>query len=290
VLGQAMDGLKAIFQAIAFQVDKKLRPFISDLSQEFFELADAIFAGNYGKAKQEIKDIINLFKNINVGKLLTSFKNLATDAIQFFADNINVSSLLKKFGSIASDAIDFLAQGFRNAENKISSEDIQRIISKLINLIESGLKGLINATDWSKLIGSIIDLMGKFQEGAKKAIDKQIVQPLTGFIEENWQDWVSAAIDFGKDLVENIAKGIRQNDTSVKQALSGMEIAGGVTLGDVMQVSTMGGPMGMALEQSGEVNDFIGSSVESQAKLFLDGREINKGVGRVRKDVLNRRG
>jgi len=266
VLGQAMDGLKAIFQALAFQVDKKLRPFISKLSQEFFELSDAIFAGNYGQAKKEIGDSISLFSSIDVTRLIKDFQDLAANAVGFLADS------------------------FRQANENITAGDIQAITAKVIRLIKRGFRKLINATDWSALIGDIIEFMGKFQEGASKAVNNEIVKPLTGYIEDNWKDWVKGAIQFGKDLVKNIAKGIKNNNVDLRNAVESMEIASGITLGDVGALSAMaGGPVGMAAREAYN-SDFIGSRGSGNSTIMIDGSRLNDTQGRYRKDALNRRG
>ena len=266
VIGEAMAGLKAVFQAFAFQIDKRLRPGLTKINTEFFELSNAIMAGDYQQAKKELRDIANILGNINVTKLS------------------------KEFQDLAANAVGRLVQGFRTANENITAGDIERITERVIRLIKRGLTKLINATDWSAFIGDIIDFMGKFSEGAKGAINDEIVKPLTNYIEENWDDWVDAAIQFGKDLVENIAQGIKQNDESVINSIAGMEIASGITLGDIGAFSAMaGGPVGMAASEG--VSRFAGTTnTTNNNGITLDGRKMTEDTGRYRSDASLRRG
>ena len=264
VIGEAMAGLKAVFNALTLQIDKRLRPGLTKLNKEFFELANAIMEGDYSQAKAELRDIANV-----IGQ-------------------VDVTSLIKDFNTLAADAIGALADSVSSANENLTAKDFQQVTSTIINLIEDGLTKIINTTDWSAFIGDIIDLMGKFQEGASKAVNNEIVKPLTGYIEDNWDEWLDSAIQFGKDLVENIAEGISQNDESVINSISGMEIASGVTLGDIGALSAMaGGPVGMAAQQGvSQVAGTTNTTNSNGVNLQLDGRSIVESTGRIVADTF----
>jgi len=265
VIGEAMAGLKAVFNALTLQIDKRLRPGLTKLNKEFFELANAIMEGDYEQAKAELRDIANV-----IGQ-------------------VDVTSLIKDFQDLAANAISTLVQRFRTANENITAADIENITTKIIRLMKRGLTKIINATDWSAFIGDVIEFMGKFSEGAKGAINDEIVKPLTNYIEENWDDWVDSAIQFGKDLVKNIAKGIRQNDESVINSIAGMEIASGLTLGDIGALSAMaGGPVGMTAQKG--VSRLAGTTNTTNNNGFtLDGRQLSESTGRHRADPSRRR-
>lgn len=264
VLGQAMDGLAAIFTALGFQVDKKLRPFISSLSQEFFELANAIFAGNYKKAKNELGDIFALFASIN------------------FTD------LIKRAQDFAGKALGFVITQITQFANSLTVADITAFTSKIIQLTKRGLRVLINAADWSAFIISMITLLGKAVVARQKAVKQEIVDPLVGYIEDNWEDWLDSAIELGKDLIDKLVKGVKNNASKLANEVEKIELAAGVTIGDV--TGTIGAGADAAGNAANETSDFIGSVGNGSTKIFLDGRQVNEQVGRVRKDVLNRRG
>jgi hypothetical protein len=292
VIGEAFAGLKAVFQAFAFQIDKRLRPGLTKINKEFFELANAIFAGDYEQAKKELKDIGSAIKNLDLSGAIKEFTNFGKQAISFIGENVNAKQLVKDFNTLAANAIGALVDGVSSANENLTAEDFQQVTSTVISLIKDGLTKLINAADWSAFVGDIIDLMGKFQEGASKAVNNEIVKPLTGYIEDNWDDWVDAAIEFGKDLVENIAKGIKQNDESVINAIAGMEIASGITLGDIGALSAMaGGPVGMAAGAA--VNRAAGTTNTTNdsgfSGIIMDGRKMAEDTGRYFADASNRR-
>ena len=265
VIGQAMSGLKAVFDAIVFRIDKQLRPGISSLSNEFFELANAIFAGDYKQAKKELKDIANTIKSFLTGG--------------------NITQLVKQFQDFAAEGLGFLVTQITQFAQTLTTEDFKKFYGTIIRLLKRGLNKLIGAADWSKFAMTMLETMGKAIVGRSQAVKQEIIDPLVDYIEDNWEEWLSTAIQFGKDLVNKIIDGIEQKTPALEEELN-TEIVAGITTGDLVgQVGRGAGVVQGSVKRGGE---FVGGL--GNGSINLDGRDITEDTGRYRSDPSRRRG
>jgi hypothetical protein len=264
VIGEAMAGLKAVFNALALQIDKRLRPGLTTLNKEFFELANAIMSGNFSQVKKELKDIANVIKG--------------------FVTGVNITQLIKKFQNFAADAIGGLVTRITKFAQSLTVADFRKFNATLMRLTKRGLKKLINAADWSAFAIALVTMLGKAIVGNKQAIKQEIVDPLVGFIENNWRDWLDSAIQLGKDLVDKLIQGVKNKAGDLANAVENIELAAGVTVGDVADTVGGGGGGGNTTQPT-----------RRQERLFsgrgttLDGRQLSESTGRYRADPSRRR-
>jgi len=261
VIGEAMAGLKAVFNALVIQIDKRLRPGITKLNKQFFQLANAIMQGDYEQAKKELKDIANVIKS--------------------FVGGINVTKLIKKYQDFVAKGIGKLVSALRGIINDISAKDVQGWVRKYINLSKRSLIKFVGATDWSAFVKDIIAFMGRFAKGAGTAINNNIVKPLVRHIEDNWDNWLSSAIELGKDLVDKLAEGVKNKAGDLADEVKDIELAAGVTIGDV--TNAVGGDGG----GGGRTNNPRPTSRQQRllsGNAQIDGRQLAESTGRHRAD------
>jgi len=290
VLGEALDGLKAIFTSLGLQLDQKLRPFMSDLTQELFDLSDAIAQGDYKKAKKELGDIVSVFKGVDVGGIIDSL----VSGLRSLAGDVNFEELAKRFIDFRDNVLNNVIDAIANFAKNLKVEDVKSAVSTYIRILKDSFSSLIGNVDWLQLLISIATLMGKIGEGVGKAIKNEIVDPLISKIGEKFGDAVSAAKQWGKDIIDEIIKGIEAKASELKSAVGGITIAGDLTVADIAEGDfDIGG--NSEDNESGTTNPyanggFIGSRGNNSGDVYLDGRRVNYNQGRYRKDALNRRG
>jgi len=266
VIGEAMAGLKAVFNALALQIDKRLRPGLTKLNKEFFELANAIMEGDYSQVKKELKDIAGVIKG--------------------FVTGVNITQLIKKFQDFAADAIGGLVTRITKFAQSLTVADFRKFNATLIRLAKRGLNKLIGAADWSEFAITMVTTLGKAIVGRQQAVKNEIIDPLVGHIEDNWDDWLSSAIQLGKDLVDKLAEGVKNKAGDLADEVKDIELAAGVTIGDV--TNAVGGDGG----GGGGTNNPRPTSRQQRllsGNAQIDGRQLSESTGRHRADPFRLR-
>lgn len=281
VLGEAVDGVKSVFQALGLQIDKKLRPFMGKLSNEFYDLSAAISEGDYDKAKKEIKDIINLFKNINFGEIL----NNTITGIQELFSGIDFEKVSGKMIDFRDELTNKVIDDISNFADKLKVKDVEKATEKFIRVLKDSIFSAIKNVDWVQLLIAIAKLIGKITVGVAKAVKDEIVDPLVNTIEEKFQTAIEVAKQWGKDLIEKIIDGVQSKSGELSDAVSDIKIAGDVTIGDV--AGTVPGAFDGGNNTSGGSAPASGTGAQPAT---LDGRSIEDNQGRYRAGNLNRRG
>jgi hypothetical protein len=268
VIGEAFAGLKSVFNAVTFAIDKQLRPGITKLNTELFELANAIMEGDYKQAKKEISDIGDAFTSLFQG--------------------VNFSKHIKNLQDVSADAIGNFISGLRESMNNVSQSDMDSTISTIINLMKRSLSKFIGATDWSAFLLDIIEFMGKLNKSMGKSVKNDIVDPLIDKIGDKWGSAIEGAKQWGKDIIDNIITGIENKAGELATAISTINIAGDLTVGDVAdKAAGFEGGGGGSLPGSGLPG---GRARQNVADFVLDGRKMTEDTGRYRSDASLRRG
>ena len=114
----------------------------------------------------------------------------------------------------------------------------------------------------------------------------QRISTFVSNVGEVFGELVNDAKEWGASLIERLIAGIKNKASDLKQAVSGIELTAGVSIGDI----TGGiGDLAGGGSSGGGSSDFIGSVGSSASKIFLDGSRVDDNQGRFRKDALNRR-
>jgi len=262
VLGEAFDGLFAIVQAVAFQIDKVLRPVLTPLTNLFLDIADAIY-----EADGAMGTIIGV-----AGTVATILGTIVGPALL-------LASKLGLIGSVSGAVI---------AAGKVLVGVLAAIASAIslpiaaAALLVAGLAVLAYhfREEIRNAIETAVSKLKGFASKAKKAANDVVDRVTTAFT-----DLVDKAKDWGKSLIEKLVKGIKSAAGAVQDIVEGINLTAGVTIGDV--AGTVGEVGGAAADVG---SNFIGSVGQSASDIFLDGDKLNDNMGRRRKSALARRG
>lgn len=219
VLGSAMSGLAAILDAIGLKIDQTLRPALMPLTDLFFRIANAIndTDGALGRLVGIISTVVALGSALGaaLAGVVTSF--LALGGSMSTVVSVG-STVLGVLGSIAAAIVSLPALligaalalvGFGIAYNLNwfgIRDTTNRVINKIIKIVKNGFTNFINAA---------IKFLTGFVATAKKKFNT-----LKKNTTEVFDNLISDAIQFGKDLVSNFASGIRDRISEAVAAAS----------------------------------------------------------------------
>jgi phage-related protein len=277
VLKQAMGGLKTVFQALGFQIDKALRPFISDLSKEFFDLSGAIADGDYEQVRKELQDIGNVLGQIDVGAAVDEI----SQALGKLTEGINFEQVAKDITDFRNDLLNDIIDAISNFADNLTADDVEGASDSIITVLKDSLSTLITEVDWFQLLKSIIQLMGKITEGVAKSIKNEIVDPLLNKIEEKFNEAIGDAKQIGKDLIAKIIEGLKDKIPDLESEIS--DLPGGNVLLEGADVLADGADA--AQEQT---TNFVRGQTGSPT-ISLDGRRLDERTGRYSFDRAARR-
>jgi hypothetical protein len=285
VLGEVASGLVAVFDAIAFQLDKRLRPALEPVTNGLFELSNAIFEGNWGEAKSLLGDFVAGVRNLPWGKITQTVRNVFGKVRAFISD-INLLGVargaIKSLFGIDDDQsiIDFAGQKlkslFVSAVKALPGGELAleagnlfiSILGSLTNFAKEAttkIKQFFDSLTWREIISKIIS---KLREKAT-----QLTNGIIDLVRDvNWQR-VSEAL--GRQFKEALDKGLQDKLLEPPEDPTN-EANRRLKIGDS--------------DNSRSGNVFIGSVSDGRTKVFLDGAEVDNQQGRFRKDSLTRRG
>ncbi|UXF49898.1 hypothetical protein 7841G3A1_19 [Haloquadratum phage sp.] len=156
ILGEVVSGLTSVINAVAFQLDKRLRPVLGPVRDGLFELAQAIFEGDFDKAESIIKDFVDAIASIDFGEVFASI----TDAVDGILKKIRSAFNDKKAKGVI-DQILGLFTGFAGFAAKRLAGFIQDVVKEL--------KG--TETD-NVLAGFLVDSLGALVDFTASATNK----------------------------------------------------------------------------------------------------------------------
>jgi len=268
VLKQAMNGLKTVFQALGFQIDKAIRPFISDLSKEFFDLSNAIAEGDYEQVRKELQDIGNVLGQIDVGAVVDEISK----AIGKLTKGINFEQVAKDITDFRNSLFNDIIDAISNFADNLTADDVEGASDSIITVLKDSLSTLITEVDWLQLLKSIIQLMGKIGEGVAKSIKNEIVDPLLNKIEEKFNEAIGDAKQIGKDLIKKIIEGLKDKIPDLESEIK--DLPGGNVLLEGADTLEEG-----ADTIQDETTQFVKGNTGNN-EITLDGRTLNAALGR----------
>jgi phage-related protein len=291
VLGEVFAGLNAVIDAVAFQMDKVLRPVLTPLTNFFFGLAESIFEadGAMGTVVGVIGSIITAIGGLIAlaapfvalaGKIFgfatvwATVKSVVVGAVGTIVSVIGgiPAALAAAVIALAAFVVGYLTnwKGMRDKTNQVVSSIVNFVVDGFKWLVENGLSFL------SDLVNRGVGFFNTLADNLA-----------------TWaEDVASDAVDWGKGIIDGLVSGLKNAITSggskIKELLGLDDIStSGVSSSAFNFDSISTGNLDTSVSQG---DDFIGSVGSGETTIMLDGREINKGVGRIRKDTLNRRG
>jgi len=272
VLGELTSGLVAIFDALAFQLDKRLRPVISPIVDGLFDLASAIYAGDWQEAKAIIGDFVGALRNFNWGSILTAAKSALNSVVQFVKDLglvETVRSKLRNFFDVGED-------------QSIIGQAVNKLGTFIANVIR-GLPGGEVAIEFAKFyldaLGSLVDFAGAATEKVADFLEAlrygNLIDTIVAGLKER-SDKLTSGI---KDLVDSVGWNKIGKAYAASFSRSFLEAIG---FGSLVPDT----PTGTTSSTGAQT---INSS-SATPLVTLDGEAVNDNQGRHRKDTLTLRG
>jgi hypothetical protein len=217
ILGEVVSGLTSVINAVAFQLDKRLRPVLGPVRDGLFELAQAIFEGNFGKAEQIIKDFVDAVASIDFGQVFASI----TDAV----DGILVKIQDAFSGGTAKGLVDRilgLLSGFVNFA-------VNRIVGFIQDVIVA-LSGTETDNVLAEFLVDTLDALSDFTTSATTAITSflgglnygSIINTITAGLTGETQELTSGLISLVMSVNwSKITRKLKQEfESSTKEALT----------------------------------------------------------------------
>jgi len=338
VIGEAFAGLKAILSAVAFQMDQVLRPVITPITDVLFDLADAIY-----EADGAMGDVIGVIGTI--AAVLGLVGGTVLSVIQLFYGFSGVLTALKVAGSALLSPFKFLGSaitglvsgttllagalgvllglfgvgilettGFLDAVQDLGDTIGQRMPSALkdfsvaligaflgpFTILGAAIRGFVQGFLNDGLVGGL--------NGAVQGVQDALSVFRNAF-EGVFNDIIQAALQWGEDIMSNLAQGIRDKTPDVvedaKQAADAIMIplSFDVRENDLM-AQEWGSDMlehfskGMQDQVSDVPTELMEPEGDSQTttrqprrtQLFVDGRAVEKSTRSNRDNLSNRLG
>ncbi|UXF50393.1 hypothetical protein 7865G3D9_23 [Haloquadratum phage sp.] len=306
ILGEVVSGLTSVINAVAFQLDKRLRPVLGPVRDGLFELAQAIFEGNFGKAESIIKDFVDAVASINFGEVFASI----TDAVDGILKKIRsafsggtakglVDQILGLLVGFVSFAANRVAGFIQDVVKALSGTETDNVLAEFLvdtldalsdftssatNAIMSFLRGL----NYGSIINTITaGLTGESTELTSGFIDLVLSVNWGKITRKLKQQFKSSTKEGLIDAVKNIDVGNLIEAINPYAGIS-VEVAEGVIDQTADAITQTSEPV---QDQRAEVNNQgrVTSNTTRQ-DTYLDGRNVSRQTGRYRFNPIANRG
>jgi hypothetical protein len=280
-----------VINAVAFQLDKRLRPILGPVRDGLFELANAIFEGNFSKAESIIKDFVDAIASVNFTQLFGSI----TDAVDGILKKIRsafdgatakgiVDKIFGLLGGFVQFAVNRVAGFIKDVVKALSGKNVDNVLAEflvdglgaLVNLAAQATEKIANflgGLDYQRLINEII--------GSLIFVSDVLTDGITDLIRTlNWDKITS---QFATEFAASIKSGYNDAISEFQREVTG------IFLPDEFIPNTDTNSPTQQQQQSPGIatttNNASGGSVQ------LDGFEVNKRIGRYAQgEVANRGG
>jgi len=245
VMQELADAIGSVIDSVALKLDEKLRPTVSDVTDEVYDFSDAIAEAD-SNLDILLEGIETTFQIEDI--IIEAGVDFVVDVSQDDIDPIKpLSKVLATWFEINTDNVDFPV------------DTLAKGIELWISDSWDNAKQKLSPTSWVK------NLVKRFNSGVRDG--KQA----------------------GRNFVQAIINGIQERVSDLRGYVNGIEIGGGFTIGEVVDITGSLGS-GLSAGSDGGAADFIGSVASNSQKIFLDGSQVDDNQGRYRKDALARRG
>ncbi|UXF50123.1 hypothetical protein 7865G3C4_21 [Haloquadratum phage sp.] len=291
ILGEVVSGLTSVINAVAFQLDKRLRPVLGPVRDGLFELAQAIFEGNFGKAEQIIKDFVDAVASINFGEVFASI----TDAID---------GILKKIRSAFSGGT---AKGLVERILGLLGGFVNFAVNRIVGFIQDVIKAL-SGTQTNNVLAEFfvdtLDALSNFTTSATNAIMSflrglnygSIINTITAGLTGESTEITSGFIDLISSVNWNkITQKLKQEfKSSTKEGL--INALQNIDIGDAAEFANPFAGIGVDIAE-GIIDSTASATAQGRVtnsstggNTFIDGRSVSKQTGRYRFNPIANRG
>ena len=319
VLGELVRGLVSVFDALAYQVDKRLRPALGPIIDQFYELSAAIYEGDFDQAANIVGDIATAIQDavsqIDVGNIFNSIGN----AITTFLDNQGIggelestlvtavangiSALASIVGQVAKELTQLLVTIVKEVNWETVVEQVRVEFAALGDQFTSVAEDVAGSINWLSVAKTIVTTLAKAIFGLLKAgasasgvvllfqAGVKIAQRIIDGIVSTLRDIdLGAMIDAGESIIDGIIQGIKNRLPDLNDMLSRIPGIDSVDTSDVGGVDPrMQGPRPNYPGDSPNDSGYTGMSPNS-VRVEIDGREVARSTDKYRDNNTSRRG
>ena len=263
VIGEAMSGLFAIVEALAFQMDSVLRPVLSPIADFFFDVANRIFEADGA-----------------MGTIIGAVASFVSIAAVVLAAIVGVVKILSVFAGAIATVVGALGT-----------------IISVVGAVASALAGLISLP--ALLIAAFVALAAAliFNVGGARDRLGEILSDIWDFFVDlaaDLADWAgdlaSDAFDWGQNLIERFIDGIRAAIGRLREFLGDLRDIGASVGVSVPDLGGLGGGGGGNGGRASSRPRFGAATSGGSGGSQIDGRQITESTGRYRSGSPNRRG
>ena len=289
ILGEVVSGLTSVINAVAFQLDKRLRPVLGPVRDGLFELAQAIFEGNFGKAESIIKDFVDAIATIDFGAVFASI----TDAVDGILKKIQsafdgrtaggiVDQILGQFGGFVSFAANRIAGFIFDVIKELRGTQTSNVLAgflvdslgALVNFTASAtnsIVGFLSGLDYGSIINTIVFGLISVSETLTNGIVDLVDSVNWNKVTEELTDEFTTSI---KDGIDNVFQG----NFGLTDSVTG-------TVNETANIVAGSNTSPNTQTDQGRV-----SSIQSgSGDIFLDGRSVSKQTGRYPYNLITSR-
>ncbi|UXF50573.1 hypothetical protein 7778G3H09_19 [Haloquadratum phage sp.] len=291
ILGEVVSGLTSVINAVAFQLDKRLRPVLGPVRDGLFELAQAIFEGNFGKAESIIKDFVDAIANIDFGAVFAS----VTDAVDGILVKIQDAFDGRTAGGIVDQILGLLGGFVSFASNRLAGF-IQDVIK--------ALSGTETNNVLAEFLVDSLDALSDFTSSATNAIMSflrglnygSIINTITAALTGESTEITSGFIDLISSVNWNkITQKLKQEfKSSTKEGL--INALQNIDIGDAAEFANPFAGIGVDIAE-GIIDSTVSATAQGRVtesstggNTFIDGRSVSKQTGRYRFNPIANRG
>jgi len=280
VIGELFDGLAAIIEAVAFQIDDVLRPVLSPISDALFDVAAAIMdaegpMGTFIGIVATVASVLAIVAGVLLATgaaagtlvplILAGASTFATIGGAILGVLGTILSLPVILAAAVAAVVAFAAAYLLNWRGTRDKTDA--FVGDIIAFVRDG---------FDKLLGFVSSILSPFADRVLGVFDD---------IADRVGDWASNiasdAVGYGRDIIMAIARGIRETLSVITSPLDMAADA----LGIDVNLGGGGGGVGGTRRRGGGA-----PTLRGMADINLDGRSLSRNTGRYRSDVLTRRG
>ena len=255
VIGGALEGLKSIVSAVAFQIDGVLRPVLQPLTDLFFKASNAIY-----EADGAVGTIIGV-----LGTLFMVLAPLVPLALKFGVTLAGIKA--KAVAFVAGVKAVIVAIGGLAASIGAIPLAFAAVVAALIGFVFAYKNNWFGIRDiTNNVIDGIIERWTDFTDWLQGAIN----------------DLVDSAYAFGVDMLERFIRGVKAKISDLRNVIGNIIDSIEARLG--IDIGTTSGGVGPRQGAS----TFGGDS--RTRTISMDGRKLTENTGRYDRDRTARRG
>lgn len=195
VIGEAASGLGAILETLALKIDQDLRPQVSNLTDDFFDLSEDIAEADSSAEA--------------LGETLGGLATIISENVSTATDDLSIEQTIDfviEVGQVAIDTSGLEERLKTRLRDTLTPEGLADVIKSVFPQVSVAQFLIETGTDWAS------DLASSFVSGAETKLDNA-----TDTVTSKIESVVDTGIGIGEDFVSNLATGITNKASNLSE-------------------------------------------------------------------------